>query len=105
MHHMHITVNGNCAPCAYFWTCPKIYANLSPLPNGEVTAVDKSAFKVIGPDGHEWRIYADGRTEGFPEGSTVFNRIPLQALEMRAESCPTNRPAVEAGRPQETAPH
>ena len=48
MHHMHITVNGNCAPCAYFWTCPKIYANLSPLPNGEVVDADALGGLLLG---------------------------------------------------------
>lgn len=35
-------------------------------------------FRVVGPDGHEFRIHEDGRTEGFPEGSWIVNRIPLR---------------------------
>ena len=58
--------------------------------------MQSAAFEVRSPDGHVWKVYADGRTEGFPEGSTIFNRIPQQAYAMRAESCPTSRMA-EAG--------
>jgi hypothetical protein len=37
----------------------------------------KPAFEVIRADGHAFRIWADGRTEGFGEGSAiVINRIP-----------------------------
>lgn len=39
---------------------------------------DKPAFEVIEPSGHAYRIWADGRTEGFGE-SIVINRIPMIA--------------------------
>lgn len=35
-----------------------------------------------GADGHVWRVYADGRIEGFPEGCVVVNRVPLYAMEV-----------------------
>lgn len=54
-----------------------------------------AAFEVKSPDGHVWKIYADGRIEGFPEGSVIFNRIPafVYGLLNRAESCPTSKVA------------
>lgn len=41
--------------------------------------MDKADFEVRGPDGRVWKIYADGRTEGFPDGSVIFNRLPIYA--------------------------
>lgn len=52
--------------------------------------MEKADFEVRSPDGHVWKIYEDGRTEGFPAGSVIFNRIP----QRRAESCPTSKPAT-----------
>lgn len=39
------------------------------------------AFLVRTAAGHEYRIYADGRTEGFPEGCMIVNRIPAISAE------------------------
>lgn len=56
----------------------------------------KAAFEIHAKDGRAWKIYVDGRTEGFPEGSVIFNRIPLQVRSGSfAESCPTKSPANE----------
>lgn len=39
---------------------------------------DELLFEMRGPDGHAWRVYLDGRVEGFPLGTTVVNRaLPL----------------------------
>lgn len=35
------------------------------------------AFRVMTPDGHVYSVWADGRVDGFPAGSLVFNRIPV----------------------------
>lgn len=35
-----------------------------------------AAFEVHQRDGKIFRIYASGKTEGFSEGSVIFNRIP-----------------------------
>jgi hypothetical protein len=35
----------------------------------------QEAFRVIGPSGKTYRIYVDGRIEGFEKGSTIINRI------------------------------
>ena len=32
-------------------------------------------FKVRSPDGHEYKIYENGTTEGFPERSLVVNYV------------------------------
>lgn len=38
---------------------------------------DIPAFEVISSDGQQaWKIFADGRTEGFPLNAIIFNRIP-----------------------------
>jgi hypothetical protein len=34
-------------------------------------------FEIIEPSGHKYAIYANGKIEGFPKGSTVFNRVLL----------------------------
>lgn len=54
-----------------------------------------AVFEVRRADGHVWRVYADGRIEGFPDGCVVINRVPLYAIEerSRAESWPTSSPA------------
>lgn len=67
-------------------------------------------FEVIGPDGHKWSVYSDGRISGFPGGSIVINRIPLLSAQealgrpMNAEAWPTRRPADD-GLEQGLAPH
>lgn len=33
-------------------------------------------FELRGADGHAWRLYLDGRIEGFPAGTLVVNRAP-----------------------------
>ncbi len=45
----------------------------------------EEAFKVIEPSGKIYRIYADGRVEGFAGGSMIFNRIPSLEHQARAE--------------------
>lgn len=35
-------------------------------------------FELRAPDGHVWRLYADGQIDGFPKGTTIINRaMPL----------------------------
>jgi hypothetical protein len=34
-------------------------------------------FKIREPDGKEYRIYADGQTEGFKEGAFIANGITI----------------------------
>lgn len=39
---------------------------------------DELLFELRGPDGHVWRLYVDGRAEGFPLGTLVRNfALPL----------------------------
>ncbi len=35
------------------------------------------AFKIIEPSGKIYRVYEDGRVEGFESGAVVINRIPM----------------------------
>lgn len=45
---------------------------------------ERPIFELIGADtGHVWRIYADGRVEGFPENVVVMNWLApvLDALQ------------------------
>lgn len=57
-------------------------AKLKPVdPHAGLNRLDiKPAFEVMNRDEsgnwHTFKIYADGRIEGFPEGSIVINRIP-----------------------------
>ena len=51
------------------------------------------AFKVVEPSGKSYRIFADGRIEGFQPGAVIFNYIPslLASGESmsQASECPT----------------
>lgn len=39
---------------------------------------DELLFELRGPDGQVWRLYLDGRAEGFPPGTAMENRaLPL----------------------------
>lgn len=45
----------------------------------------RPAFEVTEPGGKVYRIWADGRVEGFAPGAIICNRIPtLAAAEARA---------------------
>lgn len=34
---------------------------------------DELLYEMRGPDGRVWRVYLDGRVEGFPPGTVVCN--------------------------------
>jgi hypothetical protein len=34
---------------------------------------DELLFELHGPDGQVWRVYLDGRVQGFPPGTKVVN--------------------------------
>lgn len=34
---------------------------------------DELLYELRSPEGHVWRLYLDGRTEGFPAGTLVSN--------------------------------
>lgn len=40
-------------------------------------AVMQEAFKIIEPSGKTYRVYEDGRIEGFESDAIVINRIPM----------------------------
>lgn len=57
-------------------------------------SLDKNVllFKVVTPDNHEFVIYANGRTEGFPSGSYFHSRYPsLVRSAIDASMSPTTR--------------
>ena len=33
----------------------------------------KAIFKAVTPDGHTYQVFDDGTSEGFPNGTVVFN--------------------------------
>ncbi|MDP1594156.1 MAG: hypothetical protein Q8L80_07930 [Gallionella sp.] len=51
------------------------------ITTGELTAAprvssdDKPIFEVVYLDGRRYRIFADGRIEGFPDGAIISNGI------------------------------
>jgi hypothetical protein len=45
---------------------------------------NKPIFEIYGSDGHEWKIYANGRVEGFPSDCTIVNSTWL--LEATAKT-------------------
>ncbi len=54
----------------------------------------QEAFKVIEPSGKTYRVYSDGRIEGFERGAVIVNYLPSLLLSARnmshASACPTN---------------
>ncbi|MER8967709.1 hypothetical protein NKI25_18640 [Mesorhizobium sp. M0808] len=52
----------------------------NPVVDPVFDADDQPAFEVHDKaTGHIWKVYADGRTEGFPADVLIFNRIPSVA--------------------------
>lgn len=49
-------------------------------------------FELIGQNGHIWKLYENGKIEGFPEGTVIINRaMPLLvALRSRIKDSPTS---------------
>lgn len=68
------------------------------------------AFKVIERSGRTYRIYADGRTEGFAKDAMIFNRIPRLMREHHltmaiASPLPTTKiTSLDAGGTHDSAP-
>lgn len=56
---------------------------------------DELLFELRGPDGHVWRLYLDGRTDGFPAGTAIENRAaPLWCALVGASR---NQTAIDVG--------
>jgi hypothetical protein len=47
---------------------------------------DRPVFEFITQDGNAYRIWPDGRVEGFPAEGVVINRIPSFANQRAAEA-------------------
>jgi hypothetical protein len=45
-----------------------------------------AAFEVRAADGHWYRIWSDGRTEGFGDAPIIINRIPPQIAQKVGEA-------------------
>lgn len=64
---------------------------------------DELLFELHGPDGQVWRVYLDGRVQGFPPGTKVVNHAlpavnrligevkPHPATELSAQSIPLSQ--------------
>jgi hypothetical protein len=50
--------------------------------------VNEPAFEIHTTDGHAFKVYDDGRVEGFPVGVRVVNRIPRCIAEAVAALAP-----------------
>jgi len=57
--------------------------------------MDELLFELRGPDGHVWKLYANGTAEGFPVGTVIINNaIPvIDALLSKQipRACVTNK--------------
>lgn len=62
--------------CADLWRDQKTAAEILDAVR-DMAALQARTPKLLleahGPDGHIWRFYADGRTEGFPRGTVIVN--------------------------------
>ena len=49
-------------------------------------------FELRGQNGHVWKLYENGRIEGFPDGTVIINRaVPLiGALRSRIKNFPAS---------------
>ena len=48
--------------------------------------IEEPVFIIIDrATGHEYKIYRNGKIEGFPSGCVIFNRIPLLLKKAVAE--------------------
>ena len=45
---------------------------------------DELLYELHAPDGHTWRLYLDGRTEGFPDGTVVNNHALPHVQRLKA---------------------
>lgn len=57
----------------------------------DLTAIAEGELFRVEADGRTYRIFTDGRIEGFGPGAIIFNYYPRLAAEsiVRASSCPT----------------
>ena len=46
---------------------------------------DELLFELRASDGHVWRLYLDGRSEGFPAGTVVSNFASVACARMVGE--------------------
>ena len=53
--------------------------------SGVVMKPDELLFELRAPDGHVWRLYLDGRSEGFPAGTVVSNFASVACARMVGE--------------------
>lgn len=53
--------------------------------SGVVMKPDELLFELHAPDGHTWRLYLDGSTEGFPAGTVVSNFASVACARMVGE--------------------
>lgn len=60
------------------------------------TNTQQLMLEARSPDGHVWRFYADGRTEGFPEGTVIVNHAVrhLQVLQSQLVAAAASVPPV-----------
>ncbi len=76
-----------------------------PLLNPEslvVKAGRREVLKIIEPSGKTYRVYGDGRVEGFESGAIVVNRIPMLLHEAQRSissesACPMSGEVPERG--------
>lgn len=47
-----------------------------------IVNLNRLVFKLIAPDGHEYRLYANGECVGFPEGTYIANFAPQLIYEL-----------------------
>lgn len=68
-------------------------------------------FKVIDGSGHVYRVFVDGRIEGFGEGCLIFNNYPTHShydlvRSCMASACPSlNKTDSGEGRPHSSGDH
>lgn len=47
--------------------------------------MNKLLFEIITKDGHKYKLYANGHSDGFPEGSVMINHAGPLINSLRAE--------------------
>ena len=63
----------SCVPASLACLQPCVLAGLI-LGVAMTTILSSLLFELRGPDGEIWKLWADGRAEGFPTGTTLMNK-------------------------------
>ena len=73
---------------------PELEAAIKAVKVEQLCKGDELLFELRSPDGKAWKLYLDGRTEGFPDGALLLNHaLPLVNALIGEVLCPIKQTA------------